>query len=184
MQTSRPTLTSCFFMLFRSVPHMLCACLSTSPGSPIPMSNFLSFLSGRPLLFSLLCLFMCNFMTVILFCISNLNIVYITLLTKDSWLIYRVNKSQHLRTPTSHLHLHVLPSLYYHGKGIPHCEKYPSFTFFSWTLIYWASHGLYCILDAPHQWDVPLTFRLAHLLTSSLEPVFPLGTDISLSSIL
>lgn len=93
------------FLLFLShVLHLF----STSPGSPVPMSNFLSPLSGRPLLFSLPCLFMCNFMTVILLCISNLNIVCITLLTRDSWLIYRVNKSQHLRTPTSHLHFYVL----------------------------------------------------------------------------
>lgn len=135
------------FLLFLShVLHLF----STSPGSPVPMSNFLSPLSGRPLLFSLPCLFMCNFMTVILLCISNLNIVCITLLTRDSWLIYRVHKSQHLRTPTSHLHFYVLPSIYYHGKGILHCERYPPFTFFSWTLIYWASHELYCILDAPH----------------------------------
>lgn len=55
------TLTSCFFKLLRSAPHLLCTCSSTSPGPLVQLSSFLSFLPGRPLLFSFSYLFYGNF---------------------------------------------------------------------------------------------------------------------------
>ena len=47
----------------------------------------------------------------ILFCTSNLNIAWFTFSTRDSGLIYRVNKSQRVRTPTSHLQIYKHSSL-------------------------------------------------------------------------